>query len=154
MEYSVVISLHYLVATSQHLLPFPERCGCSAKKLRKCSFVCEKVCLQYIWVRKGKEVSGRKLRLQALAVGTTCFQVLGCQTICAQAKTSLVCNLGNGQCFSVLEMIEAARRPGDPARLVASSQRACEVRGWVLGIEESICSAWKWHQSHPQGYGD
>ena len=83
---------------------------------------------------------------------------------------SLVCNLGNGQGFSVLEMIEAARRvtghpvpaviaarrPGDPARLVASSQRAREVLGWVpqYGIEEIIRSAWKWHQSHPQGYGD
>ena len=50
----------------------------------------------------------------------------------------------------------AARRPGDPARLVASSQRAREVLGWVprFGIEEIIRSAWKWHQSHPQGYGD
>ena len=69
---------------------------------------------------------------------------------------SLVCNLGNGQGFSVLEMIEAARRPGDPARLVASSQRARDVLGWVpqYGIEEIIRSAWKWHQSHPQGYGD
>ena len=82
---------------------------------------------------------------------------------------SLVCNLGNGQGFSVLEMIEAARRvtghlvpavvaprrPGDPARLVASSQRAREVPGWVpqYGIE-IIRSAWKWHQSHPQGYGN
>lgn len=69
---------------------------------------------------------------------------------------SLVCNLGNGQGFSVLEMIEAARRPGDPARLVASSQRARDVLGWVpqYGIEEIIRAAWKWHQSHPQGYGD
>ena len=44
---------------------------------------------------------------------------------------SLVCHSGNGQGFSVLEMIEAARRPGDPARLVASSQRARDVLGWV-----------------------
>lgn len=83
---------------------------------------------------------------------------------------SLVCNLGNGQGFSVLEMVEAARRvtghpvpaqialrrPGDPARLVASSDRARRVLGWTPthGIEEIIRSAWKWHQSHPQGYGD
>lgn len=87
-----------------------------------------------------------------------------------EGNDSLVCNLGNGQGFSVLEMIEAARRvtghpvpavmaarrPGDPARLVASSQRAREVLGWVpkYGIEEIIRSAWKWHQSHPEGYGD
>lgn len=83
---------------------------------------------------------------------------------------SLVCNLGNGQGFSVLEMVEAARRvtghpvpaqialrrPGDPARLVASSDRARRVLGWTPthGIEEIIRSAWKWHQSHPQGYED
>ncbi|WP_162608695.1 hypothetical protein [Desulfovibrio sp. An276] len=50
----------------------------------------------------------------------------------------------------------AASRPGDPARLVASSQRVLEVLGWVsqYGIEEIIRSAWKWHQSQPQGYGD
>ncbi len=83
---------------------------------------------------------------------------------------SLVCNLGNGQGFSVLEMVEAARRvtghpvpakiaarrPGDPARLVASSDRARRVLGWTPthGIEEIIRTAWQWHQSHPRGYED
>lgn len=83
---------------------------------------------------------------------------------------SLVCNLGNGKGFTVKEMVEtarkvtghpvpakiSARRPGDPARLVASSQRAQDVLGWkpVRGIEEIVASAWKWHQSHPDGYGD
>ncbi len=83
--------------------------------------------------------------------------------------TSTVCNLGNGQGFSVLEMIEAARRvtghelpvrlegrrPGDPARLVASSERARTVLGWKpkAGIEEIIRTAWTWHKTHPSGYG-
>ncbi len=82
---------------------------------------------------------------------------------------STICNLGNGKGFSVLEMIEAARRvtghplpavvegrrPGDPARLVASSERARQVLGWQprAGIEEIIRTAWNWHQTHPQGYG-
>lgn len=87
----------------------------------------------------------------------------------AAGGSSTVCNLGNGQGFSVLEMIEAARRvtghelpvriegrrPGDPARLVASSDRAKAVLGWqpAAGIEEIIRTAWTWHQKHPQGYG-
>ena len=82
----------------------------------------------------------------------------------------LVCNLGNGQGFSVFEMVEAARkvtghpvpakvegrRAGDPALLVASSDRARTVLGWQpeAGIEEIIASAWNWHVQHPQGFGD
>ena len=82
----------------------------------------------------------------------------------------LVCNLGNGQGFSVFEMVEAARkvtghpvpakvegrRAGDPAQLVASSERARSVLGWQpkAGIEEIIASAWNWHVQHPQGFGD
>ncbi|XPV76326.1 MAG: UDP-glucose 4-epimerase GalE [Desulfovibrio sp.] len=71
-------------------------------------------------------------------------------------------NLGNGQGFSVKEMIEAARkvtgvdikavmeerRAGDPARLVGSSAKAREVLGWepqYTNIEDIIRSAWNWH---------
>lgn len=87
----------------------------------------------------------------------------------AAGGASTVCNLGNGQGFSVLEMIEAARRvtghelpvrlegrrAGDPARLVASSERARSVLGWQpkAGIEEIIRTAWTWHKTHPSGYG-
>ena len=73
----------------------------------------------------------------------------------------LVCNLGNGTGFSVREVIETARevtgspipaidddpRPGDPARLVASSDRARELLGWQprRDLEDIIASAWEWH---------
>ena len=79
-----------------------------------------------------------------------------------------VCNLGNGTGFSVRQMVEAARRvtgheiavamgarrPGDPARLVASAQRAREVLGWTAraDIDSIIASAWMWHSSHPNGF--
>lgn len=73
-------------------------------------------------------------------------------------------NLGNGQGFTVLEVIEAARgvtgksigfvqdarRPGDPAVLVASSEEAQRVLGWkprFTDIGEIIETAWRWHQS-------
>ena len=80
-------------------------------------------------------------------------------------------NLGNGQGFSNREIIEAARRvtghpipvseegrrPGDPATLIASSQKAMEVLGWKpkdTNVEDIIATAWKWHSTHPNGYGD
>lgn len=86
----------------------------------------------------------------------------------ARGGDTVICNLGNGQGFSVLEMVEAAkrvtgraiptvigeRRAGDPARLVASAERARKVLGWKpeRGIEEIISSAWQWHSRHPHGY--
>ena len=82
---------------------------------------------------------------------------------------SNIFNLGNGMGHSVLEVIEAARkvtkeeipvvlterRAGDPAILVASSEKAKEVLGWKpqhADIEEIIESAWNWHKSHPNGF--
>ena len=79
------------------------------------------------------------------------------------ATDRIVCNLGNGQGFSVKEVIESARRvtghsipaemkprrPGDPARLVASSERAKSILGWTperTGIDEILQSAWDWQQ--------
>ena len=47
------------------------------------------------------------------------------------------------------------RRPGDPDRRVASSERARKVLGWrrrFESIEEIIASAWAWHKGHPDGY--
>jgi UDP-glucose 4-epimerase len=75
-----------------------------------------------------------------------------------------VFNLGNGQGFSVLQVIEAARRvtgveipfdrcprrAGDPAVLVASSTRARELLGWMpryIDVEAIIETAWRWHRS-------
>ncbi len=80
-------------------------------------------------------------------------------------------NLGNGQGFSNREIIEAARRvtghpipvseegrrPGDPATLIASSQKAMDVLDWkpkYTNVEDIIATAWKWHSTHPNGYGN
>ena len=78
-------------------------------------------------------------------------------------------NLGNGVGYSVREVIETARkvtghpipatessrRAGDPARLVASSEKAKKILGWKPvhdSLEEIISSAWNWHKNHPNGY--
>lgn len=83
----------------------------------------------------------------------------------------LTYNLGNGKGYSVLEVIEAARRvtglpipavvakrrSGDSVRLVASSKRIQYDLGWQPNfqkIEDIIASAWEWHRTHPYGYAE
>ena len=80
-----------------------------------------------------------------------------------------VFNLGNGVGFTVKEVIETARkvtghpipavisprRGGDPAKLIASSEKAKSILGWKpehADLEEIIATAWKWHKNHPKGY--
>jgi UDP-glucose 4-epimerase len=49
---------------------------------------------------------------------------------------------------------EEPRRPGDPAALVAASDRIREELGWrpEHGLDAMIADAWAWHQAHPGGY--
>jgi len=78
-------------------------------------------------------------------------------------------NLGNGEGYSVKEVIDTARRvtghaipsrtadrrPGDPAVLVGSSDRAMTELGWrprFGDLETIIETAWRWHRAHPEGY--
>ena len=84
---------------------------------------------------------------------------------------SNVFNLENGVGYSVREVIETARkvtghpipaveiprRAGDPARLVASGEKAKTVLGWepkITSLEDIIRSAWVWHSTHPNGYNE
>ena len=86
-------------------------------------------------------------------------------------RDRLIYNLGSGNGYSVREVIETARqvtghpipanelprRPGDSARLVASSDKIKRDLGWTPehdNLSEIISSAWEWHQSHPNGYED
>jgi UDP-glucose 4-epimerase len=87
------------------------------------------------------------------------------------AATSAFYNLGTGGGSSVREVIgacakvtggeiatiEKPRRPGDPPRLVASSEKIKRELGWrpqFQSLEAIIESAWKWHQRFPRGYED
>ncbi|HVP64763.1 MAG TPA: UDP-glucose 4-epimerase GalE [candidate division Zixibacteria bacterium] len=84
-------------------------------------------------------------------------------------RDCLIYNLGNGRGFTVKEVIDAARkvtgreikatvqprRAGDPAVLVASSERIQKELGWkpkLTSLEQIVGSAWEWHRSHPNGY--
>jgi len=51
--------------------------------------------------------------------------------------------------------VESPRRGGDPAKLIASSEKAKKILEWKpehASLEEIIESAWKWHKNHPNGY--
>jgi UDP-glucose 4-epimerase len=80
-------------------------------------------------------------------------------------------NLGTGHGYSVLEVIECARRvtgrpipmrvegprSGDPARLVADASKAQKVLGWKTAASDLtsiLRSQWEWRQKHPRGYSD
>jgi UDP-glucose 4-epimerase len=84
-------------------------------------------------------------------------------------KDRLIYNLGNGHGFSVREVIETVRRvtghpipakesprrPGDPAVLVASSEKIKKELGWqpkFADLENIVRSAWEWRKAHPEGY--
>lgn len=86
-----------------------------------------------------------------------------------KGNESDVFNLGNGSGYSVKEIIDAVkkvsgkdftvktepRRPGDPARLVASAEKAEKILGWTpdfKNLDEIIKTAWNWHKNHPDGF--
>lgn len=86
-------------------------------------------------------------------------------------SSSTIYNLGNGQGFSVKEVIDVARqvtgqvipaevaprRAGDPAILIASSEKVKSTLGWqpkYNQLETIIETAWTWHQANPQGFDD
>lgn len=89
----------------------------------------------------------------------------------AAGSPSTVYNLGNGNGFSVREVIqtaekvvgraipveEGARREGDPAMLVAGSERIQRELGWkprFASLDTIIATAWHWHKTHPEGFAD
>ncbi|MBI3165328.1 MAG: UDP-glucose 4-epimerase GalE [Anaerolineales bacterium] len=86
-----------------------------------------------------------------------------------EKRDKMIYNVGSGNGFSVKEVIETARavtghaiparehprRPGDPARLVASPEKIKNELGWQpknTNMQAILSSAWEWHKSHPHGY--
>ena len=99
------------------------------------------------------------------------FDLARAHILALKAPASEFYNLGTGGGTSVREVIESCRkitghkipvvekprRPGDPARLIAASEKIQRELGWqpkFQHIDAIIESAWKWHQKFPNGYGD
>ena len=95
--------------------------------------------------------------------------VLALEAMGEQAATCAAFNLGNGEGFSVRQVIDtiasvtgrrpptrpAPRRAGDPATLVASSACIAERLGWrpaFPSLDQIVRTAWDWHRDHPDGY--
>lgn len=89
----------------------------------------------------------------------------------SEGNDSNAFNLGSATGFSNLEILNAARkvtgqpipakigprRPGDPSTLIAASDKARTILGWKPkfdDVEQVIATAWNWHQTHPEGFGD
>jgi UDP-glucose 4-epimerase len=89
----------------------------------------------------------------------------------SEGNDSNAFNLGSATGFSNLEILNAARkvtgqpipakigprRPGDPSTLIAASDKARTIIGWKPkfdDVEQVIATAWNWHQTHPEGFGD
>jgi len=94
--------------------------------------------------------------------------ILGLDALRRGAETTAY-NLGSGSGYSVMEVVKMAekvtgkainavpadRRPGDPAVLVASSEKIARELGWKPNypeLETIVRSAWNWHSAHPNGY--
>jgi len=88
-----------------------------------------------------------------------------------KGEDSDIYNLGNGKGFSVKEVVDvvrrvtgknitavdAPRRPGDPAILIASSDKIKKELNWqpkMNDLETIVATAWQWHSKHPNGYND
>lgn len=95
--------------------------------------------------------------------------ILALRALETGASISPIYNLGNGEGYSVLQVAKTAgevtgsdipivlqpRRPGDPARLVASPELIRSELGWqpqYPDLKDIVASAWKWHRKHPHGY--
>jgi UDP-glucose 4-epimerase len=80
-------------------------------------------------------------------------------------------NLGNGEGYTVMEVVEMARevtghpipavagprRPGDLPALIAGSDKIRQELGWQPNfpdLRDIVQSAWDWHQAHPEGYAE
>jgi UDP-glucose 4-epimerase len=96
--------------------------------------------------------------------------LLALESLASDRPGPLIYNLGNGQGFSVRQVVEVARevtghpipvvesprRAGDPAVLIASSEKIRHELGWqpkFSNLKAIMKSAWQWHRAHPDGYG-
>jgi UDP-glucose 4-epimerase len=87
-------------------------------------------------------------------LGAAHFYNLGTGTPSSNREVIRAVEKATGKTVNV---IEGPRRAGDPPALYADSSKAKRELGWTVkfpDIDSIVATAWKWHQSHPSGYGD
>ena len=116
------------------------------------------------YIHVGDLARAHLLALEALALEN------GLENPSPLIHNPLIYNLGNGQGFSVRQVVEVARkvtghpvpviesprRAGDPAVLIASAEKIRRALGWqprFPDLKAIVESAWQWHRTHPDGYG-
>jgi UDP-glucose 4-epimerase len=90
----------------------------------------------------------------ALGVGQSAFYNLGTGGGTSVREVIAACERVTGKKIAV---VEKPRRPGDPPRLIAGSDKVKRELGWVPkyeDIDKIVTSAWAWHVKNPHGYGD
>ena len=90
----------------------------------------------------------------ALGVEQSAFYNLGTGGGASVREVIAVCREVSGKQIPV---VERPRRPGDPPRLIAASDKIKRELGWIPQFENLraiVESAWRWHQKFPNGYGD
>ena len=95
-----------------------------------------------------------RAHLLALGAGESEFYNLGTGDGSSVREVIAACRKITGR---KIDIVEKPRRPGDPPRLIASSEKIKRDLGWqpqFESLDAIIDSAWKWHQKFPHGYGD
>jgi len=95
-----------------------------------------------------------RAHMRALGAAQSEFYNLGTGGGSSVSEVIAVCRKITGR---KVDIVEKPRRPGDPPRLVASSEKIKRDLGWrpqFESLDAIIESAWKWHQKFPHGYGD
>jgi len=95
-----------------------------------------------------------RAHILALGAGESVFYNLGTGGGSSVHEVIAACRKITGR---KIDTVEKPRRPGDPPRLIASSEKIKRELGWepqFQSLDRIIESAWKWHQKFPEGYGD
>ncbi|MBL7179275.1 MAG: UDP-glucose 4-epimerase GalE [Pseudomonadota bacterium] len=149
-----------------HLIPLTLRAAAEASGLKKTKSG-EPVVLK-VFGNDYQTKDGTCIRDYIHVVDLASAHILALERMMAGGKSD-VFNLGNGEGYSVKEVIDTAsevsgidipfeyvdRRQGDPAALVGSSAKAKEKLGWkprYATLSQIVETAWNWHKKHPEGF--
>jgi UDP-glucose 4-epimerase len=149
-----------------HLIPLALRVAAEVSGIKK--IVSEKPFALKVFGKDYKTKDGTCIRDYIHIIDLASAHILALERLMDNGNSD-VFNLGNGEGYSVKEVIDTVcevtgidipfeytnRRPGDPAVLVGSSEKARNELGWdpvYHKLKQIIETAWNWHRNHPEGF--